>query len=118
MYEHIYKKKEQIPSIHLTKFETVQKRFHFDESVATMQHIIDSIAQVRKLKTAHQLSLKTDINVLKIYTTDTSLVEQLKKHEQLLKGVTRAQAIEYHKESLDQSALTKTDEMITVALAL
>jgi valyl-tRNA synthetase len=118
IYEHVYKEKELVPSLHQTKFKTIQQPFTFDKSVSTMEHLITIISQVRKLKTEQQLSLKTDIHRLTIYAADSSLIDQLKKQELLIKGITRAQEIEYKQESLSQPALIKINDVITMAIGV
>ncbi len=118
IFEQIYQQKEAIPSIHQTKFSEVQTSYYFGESVAQMKAIIDLVNHVRKLKTEHQLSLKTDIASLTIYCTDQKVLDALKKQEQLIKGITRAQAIEYKREERSISQLATVDDTIKLEVAL
>ena len=83
-----------------------------------MKAIIDLVNHVRKLKTEHQLSLKTDIASLTIYCTDQKVLDALKKQEQLIKGITRAQAIEYKREERSISQLATVDDTIKLEVAL
>ena len=69
-----------------------------------MRQILEIIGTVRKLKTEKQLSLKADISTLVIYGS-SSLHEQLKKYEQLIKGSTRAQTIAYETSNREANAI-------------
>lgn len=89
-----YAKQLGISSLHQTKFASVQTPFAFEHGRITMQMIVDIVSQVRKLKTAHQLSLKTPLITLTI-CSKPSQEKLLAKHEQLIKGVTQAETIAY-----------------------
>ena len=58
-----------------------------------MATILELIAQVRKLKSEHQLSLRTELALLTIETENDAVRTELHTHELLIKGVTKAQTI-------------------------
>ena len=109
IYQEVYKKHLDKPSLHMTKFAIAQTPYVFDASRDIMHALNHVVAQVRKLKTAEHLSLKTELATLTIHADDVSLFAALKKHEQLIKGVT--QAIELHLKDgeLDQAQLKDVD---------
>jgi valyl-tRNA synthetase len=81
-------------SIHTTNYQDIQINLIFNHSAELMTKIIDITALVRKLKTEKQLSLKTELESLTIYCLNLSS-EQIKPHEQLIKGITQAKNILY-----------------------
>ncbi|MEX0940264.1 MAG: valine--tRNA ligase [Candidatus Babeliales bacterium] len=118
IYRIIYCKKEEINSIHETKFSTFQSIFNFSQSNQTLNIVIDLIGQVRKLKTEHQLSLKTEISQLIIYTQNEEIKNLLQPLEQLIKGISRTKALFFVPEKHKMSALTKSDEAIIIQIGI
>jgi len=106
IYQQLYKKSVGKGSLHQTRFEEIHTA-SYGSSAHTMQQILQIISTVRKLKTEQQLSLKTDLNKLTIYASDAAL----KKHEQLIKGTTRAQTIAYETTKRDASSLEQEGEL-------
>lgn len=94
LYSQIYKINEKTDSIHQTKFNNYQQHYKFDNSIFLMIKILEILNQVRKLKTEHQLSLKSPLENLTIITTK-DLQKKLKEHENIVKGVTHAKNINY-----------------------
>jgi len=103
IYQEIYRKSVAVSSLHQTRFDSMQTNA-YGESARIMHMILEIIGTVRKLKTEKQLSLKADISTLTIYGS-SSLHEQLKKYEQLIKGSTRAQTIAYETTNREANAL-------------
>ena len=64
-------------------------------SVHAINDVINVITQVRKFKSEHQLSLKTELNILRIFSQQKEQLGLLKMQEQLIKGITHAHAVEY-----------------------
>jgi len=93
IYQAIYKKTELTHSLHVTQLPS---KFVAIDPVnnANMNTLLDLISSVRKLKTAQQLSLKTELQVLKISASD-QLCEVLKAQENIVMGVTNAKSIVY-----------------------
>lgn len=95
IYQELYRSYCEIDSIHQTQFASCQKPFAFELSVHAINDVINVITQVRKLKSEHQLSLKTELNVLRIFSQQSEQLGLLKMQEQLIKGITHAFAVVY-----------------------
>ena len=108
LYQELYKERVHCSSVHQTQFSAVQKSFIFDESAQIMSNIIELIAQVRRLKTERQLSLKVPLSHLAIHASP-ELLKALAFHEQLIKGITHAVEIEYKNEPLKASSLQEKE---------
>jgi len=109
LYQLIFKQHVGVSSLHKTKFAAVQREFVFKESVKTTEKLIEIVGNVRKLKSEHQLSLKTEIARLTIYCSDIDLYERLKLLAPILKGVTKAQDIEFATETSGEYSLEQVD---------
>lgn len=109
VYDVVYKKHENVESIHQTKFDSIQKPYSFPESVKIAETLISAITQVRKLKTQQQLSLKTELATLTLCAENERDLNILKHHEQLIKGASRATNIEYRTAPLAQALLEETN---------
>jgi len=118
IYQTIYKDKEKINSLHQTKFKEVQKKQTFKESASKITHIIDIITQVRKLKTKHELSLKTELDSLEIYSLNQEALKSLRENEQLIRGITHAHLIELKNETLDESSLEKIGDRLKATILI
>jgi valyl-tRNA synthetase len=95
IYKHFYQKQLGTASLHQTKFDDHQTLYTFASCVRGMETILAIVTQVRKLKSEHQLSLKTEIEELIIYP---ALVEQkipIDNEEALIKGITHAHTLKY-----------------------
>ena len=110
IYELIFKECTQIPSLHLTTFNEIQVPYNFAKQAKTMEIILHILAQVRKLKTAQQLSLKTELQALTIYVQDKQILTILKNQEKLVKGATKAGEFFYKNTPLDQAELKKVGD--------
>lgn len=99
IYQQLYAAQEKIVSIHQTKFAVVQTEYVFKQEAALMDIIIQLVSTIRKLKTEKQLSLKVPIQKLTLYVANAGLIEQLKEHEQLIRGVVHAQEFVYKAEA-------------------
>lgn len=115
IYELIYKNKYEINSIHNTKFDDIQQKQIFIQSAQTMEKIINLVTQIRKLKTENQLSLKQEIDNLTIYC---STINEIKEHEQLIKGITHAKNIIYTEQEIENSNMKKIDEIWNASICI
>ena len=102
LYENIYQKNLGINSIHLTKFQNIQKSHNNKQSDIIMSDIIKIISEVQKLKTEQKLSLKTEIHELESYGEN---LHELKSQEKLIKGITQAININYIKNKIENSEI-------------
>ncbi len=92
LYQHIFLKQHATTtSIHLTQLPQAQN-VH-EENQQSMQLILQVIAQVRKLKTAAQLSLKTELNTMIIHGATDAQITVIKQQENSIKGVCKATKI-------------------------
>jgi hypothetical protein len=82
-----------------------------------MCQIINLISIIRKLKTEHQLSLKTIINELKICCKDTNIIETFKQEEETIKGITKAEKIIYSDKE-DQTKLSAKEKEIKAVVQI
>ncbi|MGE0206332.1 MAG: valine--tRNA ligase [Candidatus Babeliales bacterium] len=111
IFQEVYKDSLQTSSVHETKFAAVQKKIENIASAELGQKIIDLVAQVRKLKSEQQLSLKTDLALLTISCTDKKICDSLAKEQALLQGITRAQALKFTEKKVDKETLTQEGEL-------
>jgi len=118
IYQTIYKEREGIGSLHQTKFTNVQKSFVFAESAANMEAIIDLVSKIRKLKTKHELSLKTELDSLEIYSTNQDKLRSFRKNEQMIRGITKAHIINLKNEKLEESMLEKVCEKLKAFISI
>jgi valyl-tRNA synthetase len=95
IYQERYRSQIHTHSIHQTTFENIQKSYIFNDSVHHAMCILDLVAQARKLKTTHQVSLKTEIADLLVIAHSQELLDTIQSAEQLVKGVTQARTIRY-----------------------
>lgn len=109
MYQNIFDKK----SIHQTRFEAVQATEKFDDSLAHVELVIQLVNQVRKIKSENKLSLKTDLETLKIYSDNKDILEILKSNQQIFAAITRSKNIEYISGNLEADSLFSQDNLWT-----
>ncbi len=109
IYGILYRTTMQTASLHQTKFDDHQTLYTFKESTAAMEKMLSLISQVRKLKSEHQLSLRADLEKLIFYPTHKEDALVLLKQEALIKGITRAQTVEYKLEKPTTSTLEEHD---------
>ena len=60
-----------------------------------MTFVINVTAQVRKLKSENQLSLKTPLALLHVYTQNQAWADAIALHDQLIRGITQAITVVY-----------------------
>ena len=107
MYQNIFDKK----SIHQTRFEAVQTSEKFDDSLVHVELVIQLVNQVRKLKSENKLSLKTDLETLKIYSDNKDILEILKSNQQIFSAITRSKNIEYISGNLEADSLFSQNDL-------
>ncbi|MBV8661226.1 MAG: valine--tRNA ligase [Candidatus Dependentiae bacterium] len=93
IYQAIYKKTVGEDSLHTTQLQNKMHAVDADNNAA-MQTILELIAGIRRLKTEHQLSLKTELQTLMV---SEELQYMLADQENIIKGVTTAKNIAYGK---------------------
>ncbi|CDK30816.1 valine--tRNA ligase [Candidatus Babela massiliensis] len=115
LYNLIYKKNINTKSIHQTTFNDHKIDLYFENSPQVMEHILSIIRQVRKLKSESNLSLKTEINKLTIYT-NSNIKDILESEEKLIKAITRAQNIDYILSQESKLGITQEDNIINATV--
>ena len=108
IYQQMFRKFVGVDSIHHTRFETVQQKHEYKKSAHAMAHLLDVVAQVRKLKSDQKLSLKTELGDCMV-VADQPILDELQPLETLLKGVTNAKIITYATDSAGISILDEYD---------
>lgn len=92
LYQHILLPDFKASSLHITQLPLSQP---VDDTVQKdMQTVLNIIAQVRKLKTSAQLSLKTELAVLTIGDLTQTQLTLIQEQEAVIKGVCKAQKLE------------------------
>ena len=105
IYQNLYKMHEKAASIHQIRYEQVQIPYAFNTENDLMAIIIAISSQVRKLKTEHQLSLKTPLASLTIIVNNPLVIDELPAHNQLIRGVTQTANISYQLNTAGTSKL-------------
>ena len=78
-----------VQSIHQTRYQDIQITYVFESASRNYAHDVIAIAtQVRKLKSEHQLSLKTPLTTMQFLHTIAQYAQCLAQHDQLIRGVT------------------------------
>ncbi|HSW73946.1 MAG TPA: class I tRNA ligase family protein, partial [Candidatus Limnocylindria bacterium] len=95
IYQQVYKKTNAAASVHQTRFAAVQLPREFAVSAGNMEALLQVIAQVRRLKTEQQLSLKTPLQTLLVTGDNQAVLETIKLYDQLLRGIAQAIEISY-----------------------
>ncbi len=115
LYQQLFVQKMQISSLHLTQLPMPAK---YDEQVIEQMNILLSvIAQVRKLKTEAQLSLRTEIEQLTLAAFDSTSKNLILKNQAVVKGVCKVKNIVFIDEK-KISEMQKKDEAWFVVIAL
>lgn len=110
IYQELYRETNVATSLHQTQYQKAQRAYNFPQSVLTMQYILTIVSHVRKLKSEQKLSLKTPLHTLTISDVDTTILDSIRPHEQLIKGVAQAQTIRYEKADHGRIALDNVGE--------
>jgi valyl-tRNA synthetase len=83
-----------------------------------MDKVIDIVGIVRKLKSEKNLSLKVELEKLKICSSDKDLLSKLKTQENILAGVTKAKKIEYIEDGVKESNLKEDNGILFAEVVL
>jgi valyl-tRNA synthetase len=117
IYQELYRKTMEVPSIHQTKFTAIQTTHVATTSAALMATILNIVGQVRRLKTEHELSLGTELACVEVYSDNATVMEALEANKQLLMGATRARDIViFSQKSKNTSLEEKNGELIATVV--
>jgi len=114
LYQKFYRQHEKIISLHNSTFDNHRFSDNFPESVQLIDKVLDIVATVRKLKSEKQVSLKTSIEQLIIYTSDQALIKLLSNQLELLAGITKSQSVVFDQAELDDSVVSEDDGKLFV----
>jgi len=109
IYRSVYADREKWASIHQSDFGSIQAPYVFEESSQLVDSIVQVVGAVRKLKSEHQLSLKTPLSLLIVHVKDEALARELEGQEMLLRGITRAETISYTQDALEEPSLVERE---------
>ncbi len=118
LYQLMYQKTEKEKSLHTVTFDTKRFSFSFDDSVKSIDKILDIVCAVRKLKSEHQMSLKTDIDSLIVYTTNECCKNALQRLGVLVCGITRAKQITLDCGACEESCLTTDGSTVIIRVKI
>ncbi len=76
VYQNYFKKSEKEKSIHLTKLPKKEKKLYFPKITQDFELAVDTIAQIRKYKSEHQLSMKAEIDNVSITTKNKTKIKK------------------------------------------
>lgn len=118
IYQLMFKQTEQTTSLHKTIFHEERWRYSFPDSVQVVAQILAIVNQVRKLKSEHHLSLKTELKNLTVSMADTALKQHLEHHSILIAGICKALTISFVPQATEETSLTQEGELITVIVRI
>ncbi|MFA6066401.1 MAG: valine--tRNA ligase [Candidatus Babeliaceae bacterium] len=93
IYNAVYGNGMIIKSLHQTKFSHYDYVYENQESAHAITLVLQIVSEVRRLKSDHQLSLKTELSQLVIHST-----HNLTSQERLIAGISRAHIIVFSAE--------------------
>jgi len=110
IYDSLFTSSFNIPSIRITEFKDTQTPHSYESSERIIEKLINIISAIRRFKTEKQLSLKVPLSSLTLHSIHQNLLKEIIPHEQLIKGITHAQAITYASGNIKHSSLEKQDD--------
>jgi valyl-tRNA synthetase len=118
LYGDLYSARCKISSIHQMSFMNIIVHERYVSSSMIVESLLTIINKVRKLKTEEELSLKTEIAELIIYSKNKELLESLSGAAQIVKGITKAQQLSFINQRNDISLLTTQPQSVTIEISL
>jgi len=95
LFQLFFASKEGVASLHNTILNSERFACDFGGNAELVDDLVEIVADVRKLKSEKQLSLKTELASVEISSADESALKSLATLENVLKGVAKAKKIEY-----------------------
>lgn len=115
LYQEIFAQFEDEPSIHITQLPTGSAVD--EQNQQHMNVLLAIISQVRKLKTTHELALRTEIESLTLHTTDSATAQMIQEQQAVLQGVCKAKKIQVSNES-GTTELVQKDDQIDISVSI
>lgn len=117
LYQLIFKEFVGAPSIHVTRFDAIQKPFGGTKTQSDMQFFLDLVNQIRRLKSEKGLSLKTELGDC-VIVAPQPVIDFLKTLEPTVKGMTGAKEIAYATTSTGTSYLQENNGVWRATIVL
>lgn len=117
LYQLIFAQKLEMPSLHRTVFTGIQKSFDFSGAVTVMENFVQVVDMVRKLKSEHNLSLKTPLSAA-VLVCSQEQETILRTVENIIAPLIKAEAIEYVRESAAGSQLVSSTSVWHATIVL
>lgn len=109
IYQKLFKQHENSPSIHVTRLMIERYTYSHEGGVCLVEQLLQLVDAIRKLKSEHKLSLKTELRELVVYVPSAVICEQLHTQMRLITGITKANQLTLHEGSSAQTMLQETD---------
>ncbi len=113
LYQQLFASSYAEQSIHNTIIELTGAT-HSSNVNGAVQTLLHLVSEVRKQKSEAQCSLKTPIRVLTIHLHDERLQEVVSSFESTIKGISKAEQIEYSYDSLDHATHLYDSETLEI----
>lgn len=110
LYQLFYADEEKESSLHRLQFKEVDHKHVTQKGGELFSIILKIVSEVRRLKSEHSLSLKTELVSLTIHINETEFASKLKNDYRLLKGITQAHEIEIKNHELEQSFMEQVED--------
>lgn len=110
LYQLLFRGHVSIISLHASQLDRKQYLPQYPQSGKLMHALLGVVAQVRKLKSEHQLSLKTPLVELVIHSSDSHIQEALQAQHAVLTGITQAGKISFIATPLNEETLDGNTE--------
>ena len=114
LYQMFYKDAEGSISIHTKIIDLKRYEYNFEESASLFNLVVDVVGQVRRLKSENALSLKAEVSMLEIYSTEQSSLNKVKSQEAVIAGITQAKTISYVCGDTSDFAIDKSDDSLVI----
>jgi valyl-tRNA synthetase len=110
IYQAVFATIEKSLSIHQATFKKNElQTFKFNDETEEFQILLDTLNAVRKLKSEHSLSLKTECEQLILYVKNTKLLEKDRTAVALLLGATKCKTLVLETKSSFENSLIRTE---------
>ena len=105
LYQLLFRNHVGMVSLQQVVLDRTQYVPQYPQSGPSMQAMLGIVNQVRKLKSEHQLSLKTPITNLVVYTADEAVRAALQDQAAVLTGITQSAMVSFDSAALEAERL-------------
>ena len=118
LYQKMYKEKENHISLHITLINEKLYNYNFEKNAQFIDKFIEIVTICRKLKTEKKLSLKTELELLTICSPNQKFLDDIKKEEKLLLGISKSKKTIYIKEKKEKQELFEKDGKLEMIIGV